>query len=498
MRPGNTVTLAGRRVDARLVVAAEVVIAAVASLVALGNRSFWLDETVSVTLAKLEWSSFFDVIETREANLSLYHVLLKVWGELFGDSEIAARSLSVIVGVATVPVAYALARRLVGVGPALLAGLFLAVNPLFVQYSQEARGYALALFLVTVCSYFFARGIQEPAWLTWTAYGLTAALAAHAHFFALLVPFAHACSLLVLPRRDVPWRRLALGWGVFVACLVPLLYLLSENEASGIEWAAGNPIGRLFTRIHDSRPLTVVVLVAGAVTAIAGWFVLRRLLGARFRTRETWSWAFLVGWLLVPFVVVALVAVIHQPLFVIRYFIVCLPPIVILAAALVLLARRTAVVVTLSAIFVLGSLAATTRWYTSGQAEAWESATEYVLRSSAPGDGIVLYAPYVRIPFTHYLDRRGSRDAAPQPVFPPQPWSAEPITFDYYVPVAASAVAANASGHDRVWAVLSHVGLTGDSSDEGYDALVQGLEDAGLSSGDSRFFEGVEVRRYDR
>jgi mannosyltransferase len=497
MTGAETVRVGSRGIDARLVVAAEALLAAVLAMIALGSRSFWLDETVSVTIAQLDWSSFWDVLKTREANLSLYHLLLKGWIGL-GESEEVVRALSVVFGVATVPFAYAVARRLVGTRSALLAGLFLAVNPLFVQYSQEARGYALALFLVTVSSYLFVRGIEEPTWPTWVAYGAVAALAAYAHFFALLVPLAHGVSLFVLPASRVPWRRLSAGGAVFALGLLPLFYLLSENEASGIEWAAGNPVGRLFTEIHDRKPLTAAVLVAGVVAVALGWLILRRILGARLRSRETWNWAFLAAWLVVPFVVVAVVAVVHQPLFVIRYFIVCLPPLLILAAALVLRVRPHGLAVVAGTLVVAGSLVATVRWYTSGQAEDWRAATDYVLRASSPEDGAVFYGPYVRIPFTHYLDQAGDRTDAPQPVFPRQPWSEEPITFDYYVPVSARDVARAAAGRDRVWAVLSHVGLTGGSTDEGYEELVKGLEEAGLSAGESEFFPGIEVRRYER
>jgi mannosyltransferase len=178
----------------RLAVVAELVLGGLLGSLFLGTHSLFLDESVSATLATAPWHRFVDVISHREANMALYYLLLRGW-VVFGHSEIALRSLSVILAVGALWVVIMLARSLFGRRVALLAGLLFAVNPLYVQFSQDVRGYALALLLVSASCFFFVRGIQQaepPPRLCWSAYTLVTALAAYSNFWAALVPVGQA------------------------------------------------------------------------------------------------------------------------------------------------------------------------------------------------------------------------------------------------------------------------------------------------------------------
>ena len=138
--------------------------------------------------------------------MALYYLLLRGW-VVFGHSEIALRSLSVIIAVGSLWVVIMLARRLFGPRAALLAGLLFAVNPLFVQFAQDARGYSLALLFVSASCYFFVRGIQQgdpPPRFCWTAFTVVTALAAYCNFWAALVPVGQALSLAFLPAGPDP------------------------------------------------------------------------------------------------------------------------------------------------------------------------------------------------------------------------------------------------------------------------------------------------------
>lgn len=480
----------------RLALGGEIALAGLLGLIALGNRSFWLDESASVTLAKLDWGAFAHELHVREANMSLYYVLLRWWSEL-GDSERVLRSLSVIVTVALVPVVYLLARRLADTRVALLACLFVAVNPMIVRYSQEARGYALCVLLVTTSAYLFVRGIQQPTWPVWIAYGLVAGLSGYAHFFGLLVLPAQALSLLFLPRASLPWRHLA-GAAVVLACLLgPLVYLLSGVDPAHGAWTSGNTVGRLFDPFHDNRVLALAVVTAGAIVVIALWLVLRRRFGPRLQTGAAWTWALLVLWIVVPVGLVLALAVVYRPLFVVRYFIICIPPILLLASMFIAQIHRRWLAVAASVMIVAGSAAGVIRWYAGGQQEDWRGATRFVVDSARPGDGVMLYAPYVRIPFAVYLDQMEAVNRAPAPVYPPDDWETPSMKFNAAVPIAADDIRAAAEPFDQVWLVLSHVALFG-ADDPGYEAVLSGLRSAGFEETTTKSFDGVEVRRLQR
>ena len=66
-------------------------------------------------------------------------------------------------GIATVPVAWAIGRELRAGGARRSRWpRFVAVNPLFVWYSQEARAYGLFVLLAALAMLCFLRALREP------------------------------------------------------------------------------------------------------------------------------------------------------------------------------------------------------------------------------------------------------------------------------------------------------------------------------------------------
>ncbi len=225
----------------RLAVGVELILGAVLGSLFLGTHSLFLDESVSATLATAPWHRFANVVSHREANMALYYLLLRGWVVL-GHSEIALRSLSVILAVGALWVVIMLARSLFGRRVALIAGLLLAVDPLFVQFAQDVRGYSLALLLVSASCFFFVRGIRQvdpPSRLCWTAYTIVTALAAYSNFWAALVPVGQALSLAFLPPGRIPWRRVLTSAVALVVLLVPLGLLIESTDSAGVELGRG-------------------------------------------------------------------------------------------------------------------------------------------------------------------------------------------------------------------------------------------------------------------
>ena len=125
------------------------IVAGVLRFHALDRKPFWLDEGVSVAISRLDWYNFIRLMWRREANMSLYYVLLRGWQHL-GGSEFFLRSLSVVFAVATVPAIYWLGLRLFDRRVATIASFIFALNAYSIRYAQEARSYSLYVFLGTL------------------------------------------------------------------------------------------------------------------------------------------------------------------------------------------------------------------------------------------------------------------------------------------------------------------------------------------------------------
>ncbi len=124
---------------------------AVLRIVGLDGQSFWRDEASTVMALDGGLGHLFDWISDQEAQPPLHFVVAWFWSRPFGLGEVGLRSLSVLCGVATIPVAYAIGRRHAH-RTGLIAAALVATNPYLVWYSQEARSYALLVLLTSIAT----------------------------------------------------------------------------------------------------------------------------------------------------------------------------------------------------------------------------------------------------------------------------------------------------------------------------------------------------------
>ena len=130
----------------------------------------------------------------------LWYVLEWAISRVLGTGAVALRLLSALAGVATVPVAWAIGRELAGRRAALACAALVAVNPLFVWYSQEARAYALFVLIAALAMLCFLRAEREPTPARMAAFAVSGSLALLTHYFAVFLLVPMVLWLLARPR----------------------------------------------------------------------------------------------------------------------------------------------------------------------------------------------------------------------------------------------------------------------------------------------------------
>lgn len=129
------------------------------------NQSLWLDEAINVVYAKsTSFWWFVTKYPVGDFHPPGWFAILWIWGHIFGFSETVVRLPSVILGTATVWLVFLLGNKLFNRRIGLITSLLLAIAPLHVYYSQEARMYALAAFSVVLSYYFLLGVIAERRW----------------------------------------------------------------------------------------------------------------------------------------------------------------------------------------------------------------------------------------------------------------------------------------------------------------------------------------------
>ena len=288
----------------------------------LACKPFWSDECFSVEIAWLDWRNFLHLMWWREANMSLYYVLLGIWlragqnlgqhlGRHFGTGEFFIRSLSVLMATATLPAIYWLARMLYDRRVALIAATLFTFSAYNVRYSQEARSYALFMLLATLSSGFLIAWLRKPSPRNRMGYILVSILAVYAHFYALLLVAVHWLIFRWLgsPRngRDEPsaarTAHMRRAWITIGIAVSPLLIFIVKTGAGPIRWVPRPGLRDLLEFSERLSGGTNWVLAAiYAIACIAAIAPARKHMVARDQNWETWRCQFLVLWLFFPVV----------------------------------------------------------------------------------------------------------------------------------------------------------------------------------------------------
>ncbi len=142
-------------------------------------QSLWRDEAFSYVLAHKNIGELL-IATAKDFNPPFYYLLLKLWMLVFGKSEIALRSLSLIGYWLTVYVGYLFLVNVFKFSrkKSYLYLLLIAINPLLVYYALEVRMYSLFAFLVSLSFYALIRK-KKRLYLTATIIGL------YTHYFMI-------------------------------------------------------------------------------------------------------------------------------------------------------------------------------------------------------------------------------------------------------------------------------------------------------------------------
>jgi mannosyltransferase len=199
----------------------------------LGRQSLWLDEVVTWNLLRRSLPSLVrHGIPGSESTPPLYYVVAWCWVRASGWSAPALRSLSALAGTLTVPVAFLAGRSLAGVRAGLMSALLVAVSPILVWYSQEARAYALFALLAALSVWLFGRILEHGLHRDVAAWAVVCVLALATHYFAVFLVFAEAMWLARRLPRPVFLRAIAAPVAACVL-LAPFVYA-QRGHASGL------------------------------------------------------------------------------------------------------------------------------------------------------------------------------------------------------------------------------------------------------------------------
>ncbi len=243
--------------------------AALLRLIGLGEHALWLDEGATWSWAsRATWGG---TVFAEANHPPAWWIVTRLWIEAFGDSEAALRAPAALLGIASVFLAWLLARRLFdpgyrprrggfdrepddgrGAGTALWFAAFVALSTYFTEYSQEARMYAALIAEALGLSLLYLRWLDKNDRVSLVGYALLAAVALYTQYFAIWIIAGHGGHALWLWHRgrrggeplDIrPFVLACLGAGLL---FVPWFVFMLRNYEGISTGQPFEPFGRLF------------------------------------------------------------------------------------------------------------------------------------------------------------------------------------------------------------------------------------------------------------
>jgi mannosyltransferase len=412
-----------RRVRVDPFLLAALAVATVLRFWRIGSRALWYDELSTAWVVRVRLLDLLAEIQWREGTPPLYFATEWAWIRVFGRGDAALRAPSALVGILTVAVVYALVVELrLTRRTARIAALLVALNPLLIWYSREARAYSLFAFLVACSLLCLARALRRRDPLDHLLWGLVAVAAFATHYFAPFVLAPQAVWLASRLWRSRRWRArqrrdALLAFGPLAVAGPVLVVTAVAQKSEAQDWIADIPLslrlaetGRTFL-IGPSQPtdrlwmLSLVPLAYAAVAVVRTHHRRRREVAAAMTTMA--AAGFLLSVAAVPFFVgrnaIGAVVILTVPV------------------AIGLAARKDAVA-TLATVALCGIWLVTTIWVgiePDLQKADWKKLTAAIDERLVEADTVVVSGNSLGLPMMRY-GLPGARRLAPRDTVPVQ------------------------------------------------------------------------------
>lgn len=310
----------------------------------LGAKSLWLDESMTLAIARQPWAEVVPLVRANELLPPLHYLLMRAWTACFSDPLLGMRAFSALCGLATL----AVFRRICGEllpRRALLAFAVAAFSSYWIDASQSGRPYALFLLLAAVQFDLFLNVRERWTPRAGAAYAAVGALGLYTHYYFGLVLLAQLADAAWTRRRRLrelaPWLACAAFWAAaFAPWITSLLGQLSIYAGKP---TLSEPFGAAaLLRLAGGMfmNLSVLSFAAGPWPAAAGaaaltLFAAAPLLRSRLDAREKEALRLLAVQLILPLAAAKTVELaLGRPATQARYFVFLSVPAYALAALL--------------------------------------------------------------------------------------------------------------------------------------------------------------------
>jgi len=402
----------------------------------IGLQPLWIDEAFSFRFSQFPLSQLWGPEAVNEPNPPLYYTLLKFWTFLFGDSEIALRSLPSIFGIATIPLLYFIGRTLEDHKLGIIAATLLAFSPINIQYSQETRAYTLLTASVTLAILGLAKLSQDSEGLkvsigkvlfqsmflrnrektkiqvnlstdiAWVLYIFGMCLAFYSHSTAIFLILITNIFALIYWTKNLSFNKIFIeSWivaNIFILLIWAWWLTVVLRQTGANSWIS-------FTTFTDALSILSTVLIEPSREQDYFLQIFKYILFLSLLMIGLWRWRnnlkklSLVNIFLIGFPFLCFIVSLYRPLFIPRVFLWTTVPLYILVALGISAFRSRFISIFLLTLILTFQIRGTLNYYETFKKEPWNQVSSYILSQAKQGDTILMLSTYFSVPFNYYF-----------------------------------------------------------------------------------------------
>lgn len=188
----------------------------------------WYDELNTYFIAKQQFPlGILQNLFIRDLHCPLYYMLLHIWMNIFGNADVALRTLSLLFGILTLPISYLVGKRLAGQEGGIITLFFFSINSGLIYYSQEVRFYSLLVFFTTLSAFFLIKLKDTQSKLDYSGLIISNLIIIYTFtigiFFVLIESLAFATYLIATKKS---YKQFLLSNLITFILSIPIIILL--------------------------------------------------------------------------------------------------------------------------------------------------------------------------------------------------------------------------------------------------------------------------------
>ncbi len=216
------------------IVLAFIIIASYLIVDHIALRSIWIDEAAVANVINYPFSQLLEKAILDGHHLS-YIFPIKLWAEIFSDSELSLRIYSSLWTILLVSLMFKSGKYFFNSKKVGIIAAFLTSTSYFlIWFSIQVRPYTQATFAGLASTYFFVKSVRENKKKDFILYTFFSIICIYNHTWLILIFFSHIAAILLNRGKVYTKKSIYISQSITILSMIPYIFILFKQSSLGV------------------------------------------------------------------------------------------------------------------------------------------------------------------------------------------------------------------------------------------------------------------------